>query len=67
MPSTAACSTRRAPRTDGRVPFSRVAAVPGVSAQAVPRRYRRLCADSGLRVVGLTGPHQAGLPGGWYD
>ncbi|WP_406395431.1 AsnC family protein [Streptomyces sp. NBC_00882] len=33
-----------APRTDGRVPFSRVAAMLGVSAQAVPRRYRRLCA-----------------------
>ncbi|MET9784850.1 Lrp/AsnC family transcriptional regulator [Streptomyces canus] len=46
---------------DGRVPFSRVASVLGVSAQTVARRYRRLCADSGLRVVGLTDPHQVGL------
>lgn len=45
---------------DGRVPFSRVASVLGVSAQTVARRYRRLCAEAGLRVVGLTDPHQAG-------
>ncbi|WP_406123150.1 Lrp/AsnC family transcriptional regulator [Streptomyces canus] len=40
----------------GRVPFSRVASVLGVSAQTAARRYRRLCAESGLRVVGLTDP-----------
>ncbi|MFE3033980.1 AsnC family transcriptional regulator [Streptomyces canus] len=45
---------------DGRVPFSRIASVLGVSAQTVARRYRRLRAESGLRVVGLTDPHQAG-------
>lgn len=45
---------------DGRVPFSRIASVLGVSAQTVARRYRRLCAESGLRVVGLTDPHRAG-------
>ncbi|WP_373431055.1 hypothetical protein [Streptomyces canus] len=39
----------------------------GVSAQTVARRYRRLCADSGLRVVGrgrtLT---RRVSPSGWY-
>lgn len=38
---------------DGRVPFSRVAAVVGVSDQTVARRYRRLRAGAGLRVVGV--------------
>ena len=46
---------------DGRAPFSRVAEVLGVSAQTVARRYRRLTGEAGLRVVGLTDPHQAGL------
>ncbi|MFE1841523.1 Lrp/AsnC family transcriptional regulator [Streptomyces sviceus] len=45
---------------DGRAPFSRIASVLGVSAQTVARRYRRLSAESGLRVVGLTDPHQSG-------
>ncbi|MFF8367326.1 Lrp/AsnC family transcriptional regulator [Streptomyces lydicus] len=45
---------------DGRAPFSRVAEVLGVSTQTVARRYRRLCADAGLRVVGLADPHRAG-------
>ncbi|MEU5210343.1 AsnC family transcriptional regulator [Streptomyces sp. NPDC020742] len=46
---------------DGRAPFSRIAAVLGVSTQTVARRYRRLRARAGLRVVGLADPHCAGL------
>ncbi|EST34604.1 Lrp/AsnC family transcriptional regulator [Streptomyces roseochromogenus] len=45
---------------DGRVPFSRIAEVLGVSAQTVARRYRRLRAEAGLRVVGLADPDRAG-------
>jgi DNA-binding Lrp family transcriptional regulator len=45
---------------DGRAPFSRIADVCGVSTQTVARRYRRLRAGAGLRVVGVldrdTGP-----------
>ncbi|MFD8080984.1 Lrp/AsnC family transcriptional regulator [Kitasatospora sp. NPDC059722] len=47
-------------RIDGRAPFSRIAAVLGVSPQTVARRYRRLRAEAGLRVVGLADPHRAG-------
>lgn len=47
-------------RIDGRAPFRRIAAVLGVSPQAVTRRYQRLRAESGLRVVGLPGPRRAG-------
>ncbi|WP_369393126.1 Lrp/AsnC family transcriptional regulator [Streptomyces sp. CG1] len=36
---------------DGRASFSRIAAVLGVSDQTIARRYRRLCAQGGLRVV----------------
>lgn len=39
---------------DPRAPFSRIAAVLEVSDQTVARRYRRLRADFGLRVVGMT-------------
>ncbi|WP_030415944.1 Lrp/AsnC family transcriptional regulator [Streptomyces sp. NRRL S-1448] len=45
---------------DGRAPFSRIAEVLGVSTQTVARRYRRLSAEAGLRVVGLADPHRAG-------
>ncbi|MEV5751895.1 Lrp/AsnC family transcriptional regulator [Actinoallomurus sp. NPDC052308] len=45
---------------DGRAPFSRIADVLGVSTQTVARRYRRLRAEAGLRVVGLAEPGQAG-------
>jgi len=45
---------------DGRVPFSRVAQVLGVSGQTVARRYRRLREEAGLRVVGLVDPHTGG-------
>ncbi|MET7430033.1 MULTISPECIES: Lrp/AsnC family transcriptional regulator [Streptomyces] len=38
---------------DGRAPFSRIAAVLGVSDRTVARRYHRLCAEGGLRVVVL--------------
>jgi DNA-binding Lrp family transcriptional regulator len=38
---------------DGRVPFSRLAAVLGVSEQTVARRYRRLVGQGGMRVLGV--------------
>lgn len=47
-------------RIDGRAPFTAIADVLGVSAQTVSRRYRRLCADAALRVVGLAEPQRAG-------
>ncbi|MEV8512169.1 Lrp/AsnC family transcriptional regulator [Dactylosporangium sp. NPDC051484] len=40
-------------RMDGRVPFSTLAEVLGVSDQTVARRYRRLRVEAGLRVAGL--------------
>ncbi|TDV42245.1 Lrp/AsnC family transcriptional regulator [Actinophytocola oryzae] len=46
---------------DARAPFSRVGAVLGVSTQTVARRYQRLRAEVGMRVVGLPDPAQAGL------
>ncbi|WP_326569559.1 AsnC family transcriptional regulator [Amycolatopsis rhabdoformis] len=45
---------------DGRAPFARIGAVLGVSTQTVARRYRRLRAEAGLRVVGLPDPHRTG-------
>ena len=45
---------------DGRAPFARIGAVLGVSAQTAARRYRRLRAEAGLRVVGLASPGHAG-------
>ncbi|GAB3381680.1 AsnC family transcriptional regulator [Amycolatopsis echigonensis] len=45
---------------DGRAPFARIGTVLGVSTQTVARRYRRLRAEAGLRVVGLAAPHRAG-------
>ncbi|MET7989509.1 AsnC family transcriptional regulator [Amycolatopsis sp. NPDC005232] len=45
---------------DGRAPFARIGAVLGVSTQTVARRYRRLRAEAGLRVVGLADPHRTG-------
>jgi DNA-binding Lrp family transcriptional regulator len=47
-------------RIDGRVPFSRIGAALDVSTQTVARRFRRLGAEAGLRVVGLPDPHRAG-------
>ncbi|GHF35727.1 AsnC family transcriptional regulator [Kitasatospora xanthocidica] len=47
-------------RVDGRAPFNQIAAVLDVSPQTVARRYRRLRAEAGLRVVGLADPHRAG-------
>ncbi|MEU0090848.1 AsnC family transcriptional regulator [Kribbella sp. NPDC006257] len=47
-------------RVDGRAPFSRIGAVLGVSTQTIARRYRRLTAEAGLRVVGLPDPQRAG-------
>ncbi|MFJ4807622.1 Lrp/AsnC family transcriptional regulator [Streptomyces longwoodensis] len=38
---------------DGRASFSRIGAVLGVSEQTVARRYRRLCAEGGLRIVAV--------------
>ncbi|MGY5014995.1 Lrp/AsnC family transcriptional regulator [Streptomyces sp. 900105755] len=46
-------------RIDGRAPFSAIADVLDVSAQTISRRYRRLCADAGLRVVGLAEPQRS--------
>ena len=45
---------------DGRAPFSKVASVLGVSDQTVARRYRRLCAEAGLRVVVMRDAHRLG-------
>lgn len=45
---------------DGRALFARIGTVLGVSTQTVARRYRRLRAEAGLRVVGLAAPHRAG-------
>ncbi|WP_250904065.1 Lrp/AsnC family transcriptional regulator [Actinomadura sp. NEAU-AAG7] len=42
---------------DGRAPFSRIGEVLEVSTQTVARRYRRLRAEAGLRVVGLLNRH----------
>ncbi|WP_425825026.1 Lrp/AsnC family transcriptional regulator [Streptomyces fractus] len=39
---------------DGRAPFSRIAAVLGVSDQTIARRFRRLRGSVGLRVIGVT-------------
>ncbi|CAO5242484.1 Lrp/AsnC family transcriptional regulator [Frankia sp. AgKG'84/4] len=41
---------------DGRVPFSTIAELMGVSAHTVARRYQRLRASAGLRVLGRPGP-----------
>ncbi len=38
---------------DGRAPFSKIAAVLGVSDQTVARRYAKLCARGNLRVLGV--------------
>ncbi|MDJ0344315.1 Lrp/AsnC family transcriptional regulator [Streptomyces sp. H10-C2] len=45
---------------DGRAPFSRIAAAFGVSDQTIARRYRRLRADGGLRVLGLADADRLG-------
>lgn len=39
---------------DGRAPFSRIAAVLGVSDQTIARRYKRLRRTAGVRVLGMT-------------
>ncbi|CCH27418.1 Lrp/AsnC family transcriptional regulator [Actinosynnema sp. NPDC047251] len=41
---------------NGRAPFNWIGAVLGVSTQTVTRRYRRLRAEAGLKVVGLPDP-----------
>ncbi|MEU7526419.1 Lrp/AsnC family transcriptional regulator [Saccharothrix sp. NPDC042600] len=45
---------------NGRAPFNWIGAVLGVSTQTVIRRYRRLRAEAGLRVVGRTDPARTG-------
>ncbi|ALG14390.1 Lrp/AsnC family transcriptional regulator [Kibdelosporangium phytohabitans] len=45
---------------DGRVPFSKLADVLGTSAQTVTRRYQRMRAEAGLRVIGLPAPNLDG-------
>ncbi|WP_410791550.1 Lrp/AsnC family transcriptional regulator [Kribbella sp. C-35] len=45
---------------DGRAPYSRIGEVLGVSTQTVARRFNRLRAEAGLRVIGLPDPQVAG-------
>lgn len=45
---------------NGRASFSQIAAVLGVSDQTIARRYRRLCSEGGLRVVGMRDPYRLG-------
>ncbi len=45
---------------DGRAPFTKIGTVLGVSTQTIARRYRRLRAEAGLRIVGLPDPQRAG-------
>jgi DNA-binding Lrp family transcriptional regulator len=45
---------------DGRVPFSRVAAVVGVSEQTVARRYRRMRSAGMVRVAGVPDTRRLG-------
>ncbi|MEU0035231.1 Lrp/AsnC family transcriptional regulator [Streptomyces sp. NPDC006333] len=47
-------------QVDGRAPFTLVAEILGCSTQTVVRRYRRLYAQAGLRVVALPSPHSSG-------
>ncbi|MCP2164363.1 DNA-binding transcriptional regulator, Lrp family [Goodfellowiella coeruleoviolacea] len=47
-------------QVDGRAPFSRIAAVLGVSEQTVARRYRRLRSAGVLRVVGAVNAARLG-------
>ncbi|MGW6059674.1 Lrp/AsnC family transcriptional regulator [Streptomyces sp. NPDC055189] len=46
---------------DGRAPFSKIAAVLGVSDQTVARRYRRLVSDGSLRIVAVRDHGRLGL------
>ncbi|WP_369263910.1 Lrp/AsnC family transcriptional regulator [Streptomyces sp. R35] len=45
---------------NGRAPFSRIAEVLGVSDQTIARRFRRLCAEGGLRVVAVRDAQRLG-------
>ncbi|MFD9284956.1 Lrp/AsnC family transcriptional regulator [Streptomyces mirabilis] len=45
---------------DARAPFSRIAAVLGVSDQTIARRFRRLSAEGGLRVVAVRDAERLG-------
>ncbi|MER5434433.1 AsnC family transcriptional regulator [Streptomyces sp. NPDC002588] len=45
---------------DGRAPFARIGAVLGVSDQTVARRFRRLSAEAGLRVVAVPDAERLG-------
>ncbi|WP_329284901.1 Lrp/AsnC family transcriptional regulator [Streptomyces sp. NBC_01455] len=47
-------------QVDGRAPFTLVAEILGSSTQTVVRRYRRLYAQAGLRVVALPSPRSSG-------
>ncbi|MHC3468910.1 Lrp/AsnC family transcriptional regulator [Streptomyces sp. 7R007] len=46
---------------NARASFARIGEVLGVSDQTVARRYRRLCAEGGLRVVAVRDPEPLGL------
>jgi DNA-binding Lrp family transcriptional regulator len=45
---------------DGRAPFSRIAAVLGVSDQTIARRYKRMRSSGNLRVLGMTDESRLG-------
>ncbi|MCC5476362.1 Lrp/AsnC family transcriptional regulator [Streptomyces sp. NPDC059680] len=45
---------------DARASFTRIASVLGVSDQTIARRYRRLCAEGGLRVVAMRDAYRLG-------
>ncbi len=45
---------------DGRAPFSRIAAVLGVSDQTIARRYKRMRGSGNLRVLGMTDESRLG-------
>ena len=47
-------------RINGRAGYREIGAVLGVSDQTVARRYRRLRAEAGVRVVGLPNPIELG-------
>ncbi|WP_055532844.1 Lrp/AsnC family transcriptional regulator [Streptomyces graminilatus] len=47
-------------QVDARAPFTLIAEVLGSSTQTVVRRYRRMYAQAGLRVVTLPTPHSSG-------
>ena len=52
-------------RINGRAGYREIGAVLGVSDQTIARRYRRLRAEAGMRVVGLPNPIELGYETWW--